>query len=171
MMMAKEAWHAVTSTTIEHCWNHTEIQPDSSYSLTSTVNSGPHNDPVAWKIVHEFASSEMSLPEAETRLEHHLTDRYADTDWRPALKAIMDAEGDIDAALNAIRIPARPKTLTQVTSLETELMDSIDELKSRNRIFGKPPTVEELLDPVEEREVGGHDYEFPGGDKDIVEEV
>ncbi|KAG1731309.1 hypothetical protein EDD22DRAFT_852902 [Suillus occidentalis] len=62
--MAKEAWHAVTSTTIEHCWNHTEIQPD----LIS-------------------------------------------------------------------------------------------------------PTVEELLDPVEEREVGGHDYEFPGGDKDIVEEV
>ncbi|KAG1764954.1 hypothetical protein EDD22DRAFT_951411 [Suillus occidentalis] len=132
---------------------------------------GPHNDPVAWKIVREFASSEMSLPEAETRLEHHLTDHYADTDWRPALKAIMDAEGDIDAALNAIRIPARPKTLTQVTSLETELMDSIDELKSRNRIFGKPPTVKELLDPVEEREVGGHDYKFPGGDKDIVEEV
>ncbi|KAG1718686.1 hypothetical protein EDD22DRAFT_792243 [Suillus occidentalis] len=44
----------------------------------------------------------MSLPEAETHLEHHLTNCYTDTNWRPALKAIMDAEGDIDAALNAV---------------------------------------------------------------------
>jgi hypothetical protein len=27
MMMAKEAWNIVTSTTIEHCWDHTAIQP------------------------------------------------------------------------------------------------------------------------------------------------
>ncbi|KAG1717169.1 hypothetical protein EDD22DRAFT_741518, partial [Suillus occidentalis] len=105
-------------------------------------------------IICEFASSEMSLPEAETHLEHHLTNRYTDTNWRPALKAIMDAEGDIDAALNA-----------------TKLMDLIDELKSHNCIFGKLPTVKELLDCVEKREVGGHDYKFPGGDKDIVKEV
>jgi hypothetical protein len=26
MMMAKEAWNIVTSTTIEHCWDHTAIQ-------------------------------------------------------------------------------------------------------------------------------------------------
>jgi hypothetical protein len=101
----------------------------------------------------------MSLSEAETRLEQHLTDRYADTDWRPALKAVMDAEGDIATALEAvdtlaatasqrtgleIRIPARPKIPTQVTTLEIELMDSVGGLKSRNRIFGKPPTIEEI---------------------------
>ncbi|KIK38830.1 hypothetical protein CY34DRAFT_25498 [Suillus luteus UH-Slu-Lm8-n1] len=156
MMMVKEAWNAVTSTTIEHYWNHTEIQ------------------------------LEMSLPEAETHLEHHLADHYADTDWRSALEAIMDVEGNINTTLDAVDtlaaaasqrtglkiwIPARPKILTQVTSLETKIIDLIDGLKSRNRIFGKLPTVEELLDPVEEREVGGHDYEFPDGDKDIVEEV
>ncbi|KAG1718685.1 hypothetical protein EDD22DRAFT_855328 [Suillus occidentalis] len=50
-------------------------------------------------------------------------------------------------------------------------MDLIDELKSHNCIFGKLPTVKELLDCVEKREVGGHDYKFPGGDKDIVKEV
>jgi len=33
-------------------------------------------------------------------------------------------------------------------------------------------TIEEILDPVEEREVGDDcDYEFPGGDNEIVEEV
>jgi hypothetical protein len=128
----------------------------------------------------------MSLPEAETHLEQHLADCYANTDWRPALKAVMDAEGDIATALKAvgtlattasrrtglkIRIPARPKIPTQVTTLEIELMDSVGGLKSRNRILGEPPTIEELFDPVEEREVGDHDYKFPGGDKEIVEEV
>lgn len=44
-------------------------------------------------------------------------------------------------------------------------------LKSRNQIIGELPTIEELLDPVEEREVGDHDYEFPGGDNEIVEEA
>ncbi|KAG2366196.1 hypothetical protein BDR07DRAFT_1458750 [Suillus spraguei] len=98
----------------------------------------------------------------------------------------MDAEGDIATAHEAvgtlattasqrtglkIRIPACPKIPTQVTTLEIELMDSVGGLKSRDRIFGEPPTIEELLDPVEEREVGDHDYEFPGGDNKIVEEV
>ncbi|KAG1735880.1 uncharacterized protein EDB91DRAFT_1083513 [Suillus paluster] len=36
-------------------------------------------------------------------------------------------------------------------------------------IFGKPPTIEELLDPVEEKEVG--DDEFLGGDKEIADAV
>jgi len=27
MMMAEEAWSAVTKETIEHCWTHTQIQP------------------------------------------------------------------------------------------------------------------------------------------------
>jgi hypothetical protein len=129
----------------------------------------------------------MSLPEAETCLEQHLTDHYADTDWRPALKAVMDAEGDIATALKAVDtlaatasqrtglkiwIPAHPKIPTQVTTLEIELMDSVGGLKSHNRIFGELLTIEEILDPVEEREVGDDcDYEFPGGDNEIVEEV
>ncbi|KAG2059113.1 hypothetical protein BDR06DRAFT_874621 [Suillus hirtellus] len=69
----------------------------------------------------------MSLSEAKTCLEHHLTDHYVNTGWRPALKVIMDAKGDIDAALNAVNtlaaiasqqtglkiwIPACPKILT-----------------------------------------------------------
>ncbi|KAG2143163.1 hypothetical protein BD769DRAFT_1636819 [Suillus cothurnatus] len=103
------------------------------------------------------------------------------------MKEVMDAEGDIATALEAvdtlaatasqrtglkIRIPARPKIPTQVTTLEIELMDSVGGLKSRNRIFGEPLTIEEILDAVEEREVGDDcDYEFPGGDNEIVEEV
>ncbi|KAF9239072.1 hypothetical protein BU15DRAFT_27183, partial [Melanogaster broomeanus] len=41
-------------------------------------------------------------PKAEARLAAHLGDRYVDADWRPALAAVMDAEGDVAAAMKAI---------------------------------------------------------------------
>jgi hypothetical protein len=44
----------------------------------------------------------MTLPNAESNLQAHLGERYVDSDWRPALKAVMDAEGDGDTASNAI---------------------------------------------------------------------
>ncbi|KAG2033937.1 hypothetical protein BDR03DRAFT_1094037 [Suillus americanus] len=49
-------------------------------------------------------------------------------------------------------------------------MRSVDNLKARNRIFAQLLTLDELLDPAEERDMG----EFPafeGGDKAISDEV
>ncbi|KAG2110406.1 uncharacterized protein F5147DRAFT_537855, partial [Suillus discolor] len=66
----------------------------------------------------------MSLPAVENDLKAQLCEHYIDSDWQPALKAIMDAEGDTDIALNAVNalaeaashhtrlkicIPARPQ--------------------------------------------------------------
>src|SRR5882757_5574765 len=67
------------------------------YSFVDT-----HFDPAAWKIVRTFATTPMSLPDAEKNLQTHLGERYMHSDWRPALKAVMDAEGDAEMALNAI---------------------------------------------------------------------
>jgi hypothetical protein len=51
-------------------------------------------------------------------------------------------------------------------------MASVNELKKKNHIFGELPAVDELTDPVQEREVLEHSpYAFLGGDKDIVEQV
>ncbi|KAF9242276.1 hypothetical protein BU15DRAFT_11879, partial [Melanogaster broomeanus] len=47
----------------------------------------------------------LSLPNAEIRLQAHLGNRFIDADWRPALRAVMDAEGDSDAAVIAIKPP------------------------------------------------------------------
>ncbi|KAF9233733.1 hypothetical protein BU15DRAFT_66351 [Melanogaster broomeanus] len=52
-----------------------------------------------------------------------------------------------------IQISRRPKELPQLKSTENELMQSVDVLKSRNRIFDTPPTLNELLDPPEEAEI------------------
>ena len=40
----------------------------------------------------------------------------------------------------------------QLETLEQDLTDSVKILKDKNRIFGTLPSINELLDPLEERE-------------------
>jgi hypothetical protein len=71
---------------------------------------------------------------------------------------------DVTAALSALeqlqkdaKQPNSPKNSTvpvawleiaQLAALETELMDSVAELKTHKRIIGTAPTLEELLNPI-----------------------
>ena len=162
MVMANSAWAAVMPSTIQHCWNHTGIQDESAPSLHPA-----HADPGAWAIVHQFATaSDMTLLQAEMALQQHLGTRYITDHWNPALKAVMDSEGDVMQAVNAVeklaaaacqrtslvvKIPALSKP-PQLEALERDLKDSVANLKDRNRIFGQPLTLDELLDPLEEKE-------------------
>jgi hypothetical protein len=101
----------------------------------------PFSDHGAWDILRQFASLDMTLPQAEEKLLVHLGGHYKDADWHSVLKAIMDAEGNITKAQEAvqafsaacerpnlvIKLPAsRPP---QVTALEKDLIKSVDELK------------------------------------------
>ena len=52
--------------------------------------------------------------------------------------------------------------------LENKLQDCINELKKCNRIIGTPLTLEEMLNLVEEREIGLSLYIFEGGDEEII---
>ncbi|KIK13078.1 hypothetical protein PISMIDRAFT_119603 [Pisolithus microcarpus 441] len=141
MTMAKAAWEAVSAETIQHCWNHTKIQPDTSMSFHPA-----HMDPVAWDFIHQYATGTMTLPSVESGLRAHLRDQYIDSDWQPALKAVMEAE-DNNTALDAIsalrtaalshsgikiRIPTLTPAATesaqrpnQLTSVESEVMESV----------------------------------------------
>ncbi|KAG6839781.1 hypothetical protein H0H87_012890 [Tephrocybe sp. NHM501043] len=117
MMMAKEAWAAVNNKTI-----------------------------CTWDIICDFVVSEMTFPVAKTRLCEHLGDRYDDKDWRPALNAVMDAEGDAAEAQDAIqtlaaasqlpkltiKLPGRRASNPQIKATETALMESVNELVKRN---------------------------------------
>ena len=128
--------------------------PSSSYPT--------HADPVAWDFIHQYATGTISLPNVETALHMHLGDRYVNTDWAPVLKAVMESE-DNESALDAVSthrtatqsrssikicIPAR-----QLTSAEGELMESVRQLKERNRIHGPLPPVNEVVEPPEERDL------------------
>ena len=74
----------------------------------------------------------------------------------------MDAEGDIEAATAAqssrlkicLRHPEKQvaDSAPQLTAIEKDLMTSVDELQRRKQIFGEPPTVEDVIQPPEERD-------------------
>ncbi|KAH9008771.1 hypothetical protein EDB85DRAFT_1818665, partial [Lactarius pseudohatsudake] len=158
VMLAEEVWQAIKPETIQNCWGHTQIQP---YSTTVA----PYSDYGAWEILRRFAGSDMTLPQAEAELSSHLGNRYKYEDWSSAFDVVMKAEGDTVEAQKVVQ-------QMSVVSTEKELMASVEELRKRNWAFGELPTVEELTDPVQEREVSEDSpYAFPGGDKDIVEQV
>ncbi|KIJ47021.1 hypothetical protein M422DRAFT_164430, partial [Sphaerobolus stellatus SS14] len=96
MYLAKDAWDAVSQETITHCWNHTKIQPD-----TATPKK-PLENVVAWKVLHSFTISDMSLPQVEEKLKVHLGDQYKWADWNPAYSAVMEAEQDVARALEGL---------------------------------------------------------------------
>ena len=170
MYMAKEAWDAINSRTIKNCWEHTGIQRP---PIMLRIPALPQKDPnshitAAWDILEKFATTDMSLPQAENALKGHLRNRYVDEEWQPALDAVMAAENDATAALEQLKelrhasksnpaaasssiLPLYAPT-TQCEDLEADLMSSVKMLKSQNRIFGRLPTIAELISPPEEQE-------------------
>jgi hypothetical protein len=77
--------------------HHREVLDRKIYNTES-----PCADCGAWDIIRAFAISEMTLPNAEERLQKHLGDRYNIQDWQPALDAVMNAEGDTLRAQEAV---------------------------------------------------------------------
>jgi len=125
----------------------------------------------------------MTLPQAEEKLQKHLGERYKDEDWRPAFKAVMNAEGDVAAAQAALQklsascllpklVIRLPRPSPSDDNVEKELMDSVEELKRRNQIFGELPTVDDLVDSIHEKKTAGDSlYDRTNPDQDIVAQV
>jgi len=166
MFMAKEAWDAINSETIKNCWKHTGIQwPPIMLRIPPLPQKDPnsHTTAAAWDILEKFATTDMSLPQAESALKDHFGDQYINEKWQPALDAVMAVENDATAALESIKelwrtsnpaasasiLPLHTLT-TQCANLEANLMKSVKTLKSWNRIFGPLPTIAELISPPKE---------------------
>jgi len=62
-------------------------------------------------------------------------------------------------------------SLSQLQDLEAKLMHAVNSLQQRKRIRGTAPSLEDLLNPIEETEIGHSDYRFPGGDDEIIAEA
>ncbi|KAH9010168.1 hypothetical protein EDB83DRAFT_2173810, partial [Lactarius deliciosus] len=147
------------------------------------------SDPVAWAIVKEYARTDMSLPDAEARLQAHLGHHFCSADWKSAFDIIFEAEDDIPAAaamIEKMATQAIAHTMTvsspnpsiathasfsQLKDLEADLMCAIDSLQKCKCIRGTALTLEDLLNPIEETEIGHSDYQFPGSDDKIVAEA
>jgi hypothetical protein len=142
-----------------------------------------------------------TFPQAQQQLEAYLKSKYKAGEWDTAFKMIFLAEEDDDAAVKAIdnlsaasmlqsstsvsaplaSVSAPPAsviapipdihTISQLQQAETNLLHAVKDLHSRKRIQGTVLTLEEMLNPVEEREIGNSPYRFPGGDADIIAQV
>ena len=113
-----------------------------------------------------------------------LCDQYVANEWNESLDSVLGAEDGSDAALAALgalcnkwAVDTRPELCEVATfsdeqkEVEEELLDLVAQLKVRRCIIGEPCTLEELLDPEEEREFGKNTYACEGGDVEIVRMV
>ena len=55
--------------------------------------------------------------------------------------------------------------------VQRTIMQSVEELVKHRWIIGSPPTLEDLVDSVEEHKIGDLPYRFEGGDAEIVAEA
>lgn len=141
----------------------------------------------AWKAVYDFIPSPRPLPELEAEVKLLLGVHYRDSDWGEAYNLVLEPDDDVSitiAALDLLRQttcsplaptvakPACPVACSeQIQTAERDLLSAVDQLRQRNRVRGLALTAEELLDPVEERQIGYSEFEFPNGDEDIVRAV
>ncbi|KAF7790672.1 hypothetical protein EIP86_001628 [Pleurotus ostreatoroseus] len=141
-----------------------------------------HKDDTAWNIVTSFANGEIgTMSVAEEKLKAHLGDHYRFQDWKPAFDTVFAAEDDMEAALlkvmklhdsAIVSTTASSESTTashasdvtgklelpELTEAEDGLMAAIDGLQARRRVHGECPTLEDLLNSVEEQEVNNSQY-------------
>jgi len=132
-------------------------------------------------VITQFSTERWSHPEAHAHLQKHLGNHYLASEWNEFLDSVLRAEDGIGAALAALAAlhnkgaadtPSESceaaETPYEHNKVERELLDSVAQLKDRKRIFGEPCTLDELLDPEEERKIGKNLYSFAGGDSEVV---
>jgi hypothetical protein len=196
MLMVKRAWSQVSQKTIKNCWDHTKIQRPAIPPIVIQRSAPTWNPAYAdgWDVLMEWVSESWTLPEVEARLKNRLGDRYRNADWNKAFDAVLSAENDVFQAtenlralrqsFQAIAEPNPPKTSLSAMPIDVtvppneqqikaveDLARIIADLKDRRQIRGEPRDVDELIDPVQEREIGGLHDDFTGTDVEIVEKI
>ncbi|KAF9074711.1 hypothetical protein BDP27DRAFT_1416113 [Rhodocollybia butyracea] len=184
MQMAKKAWSLVTPETIANCWKKSGI-------ITSVDNASdtpiPQSlDSQALAILRAFVTTSMTQPEADEALEKVYGVASVDKKWDLLLKTITELEPDSDITSILIEIDSNliqetpQSTATSMAApkdprlqiVENELMDHVEELRRRNRIHGDPLTLDEIIDPIEESEVGEEEGRYgENAEEKIVQQV
>jgi hypothetical protein len=136
-----------------------------------------------------------SPPQVKEQMATHLgkqCNNYAH--WKVMYDTIMAAEDDTAATVSAIEkleheamqkethneIPwntnatstaSNQPPIPELCKAEAKIMVSVAELKAWKWINGSAPTLEDLLNPIEEWQVSELQYDFVGGDAEIVKEA
>lgn len=89
------------------------------------------------------------------------------------VEVVVVDKSPASATAGAASVPtlARTHVSDEGQAVEADLLKKVFELRARNRIHGPALTIEEIVQPREEDEVGETEFTFEGGDKEIVERV
>ena len=100
----------------------------------------------------------------------------AEDNVRKAVSAIEDLEKQAHTMTPTAPTIPSPNTapsvkLNQLTLLENGLMECVTKLGDHKRICATHPMLEDLLNPVKEREISESEFRFPGSDAEIITKV
>ncbi|CAK5277087.1 unnamed protein product [Mycena citricolor] len=132
----------------------------------------------AWDVILEFAMTEMSLPQAEQGLERVLGTDYYPKDWNAPLDAVMACKGNSIKAELAVRdlMAAQTEAAAKgplcrfacdhhLCAAKDALSDTIQTLATERCIRGIFPLLDNILDPlIERQEPGSSVLGFVDGD-------
>ncbi|KAI6109416.1 hypothetical protein EDD16DRAFT_1522441 [Pisolithus croceorrhizus] len=129
-----------------------------------------HANLEAWSIIHQFAQDpDMTLPTAETKCQELLKDQFVYEHWQGALNTVMDAEGDVTEAIAAVERLATATLHHTGLTIKLPTHSCLPQFTVLEEALTEPlPTLDEILDPKEEQEIGESQYQFEGGDAEIV---
>ncbi|EJC97601.1 uncharacterized protein FOMMEDRAFT_162782 [Fomitiporia mediterranea MF3/22] len=178
------------------------VSTDSAYTsgVHSPLNPPPpppspdvpaNQRPEAWNILREYAQGDIgTVPELERHLQDCLGEDYEPGDWLEVINAVLDTEDDVPAAVHVVeQLAPQPvhqpavayspsqsstgtTTLEQLHEVEEDLLFTVNELHHRRRIIGAPLSLEDLLNPAEEKKEHPELDRLKGfGDLEIIEEV
>ena len=139
------------------------------------VSSHHYENLMLFDLVVKFATNSWLIPEVHSTLQECLGDQYIASEWNEPLDSALGAEGDVSAALAAVNawcnkwVPDSPVATIpdEHNNVEEELLELVAQLKAQRQIIGEPLTLDEMLDPVEEQEIGESLGSFQGGDLDL----
>ncbi|KAJ7435991.1 hypothetical protein B0H11DRAFT_1937097 [Mycena galericulata] len=144
-----------------------DIDEDSP-SLPSMLTAETKDVRAGWDVILEFATTKMSLPQAEKCLKQIFGTGYVASDWKAALDVVMDSEEDSAIAELAVRalMPDFTKDLTAAASslpapiandrrlkeAEGAFADAVQKLRNERCLRGEEASIDELLNPQIEQE-------------------
>ncbi|KAF5343497.1 hypothetical protein D9758_015652 [Tetrapyrgos nigripes] len=185
LRMATKAWSMITEKTIVNCWRKAGI------IATRTEQDMCQRDEElelrAWRILRDFARKKaegwlQELYEGDFRVEYDVSK------WEVMINRITELEPDDEVSeqhileiinTHLVPIPTSsnsqpnpPSHNTDLDEVEADLLKIVEDLKTQKRIFGQLPTINELVDPLEEKGDGNDEFRFgDNAEEQIVERV
>ncbi|KAJ7819619.1 hypothetical protein B0H14DRAFT_2600548 [Mycena olivaceomarginata] len=166
--------------------NDVEMPPAVHSKLSSPPSNTPWNEiQCTWDVILDFATTDMTLLQAQSRLQSVLGSGYVPTEWEAALEAVMNAEENTLVAMQVVQalmpadfspvnvspgVPALFANDRYLKEAERELTEVLVQMRDRCCLRREIPSLNELLDPMaEHKDLDARYLRFSDGKEGVTE--